>query len=326
MSLRKIFHPELYQGDKKKTDYFEGWYFKLVSADTNHSLALIPGISKNKEDPHAFIQVFLSRKDKEIVLKTDYIRFPEHAFQFSKDRFLIQIGENVFTKDYLNVNLKTGDGPLSGTFTFKNHVPIEKNLFRPNIMGFFGYLNFMECYHGVISMSHETSGTMTFRNETISFDRGKGYLEKDWGRSFPKAYVWIQCNHFKDEKTSLMFSYAHIPFLKRTFQGLIANLVLDGKEYRFATYNGARILKEEVRKDFVYYLIKKGRYALEVSAKTTVQTDLKSPRNGLMIESIKEGLSGDVEIQLWDKNGLIHSDKGTNAGVEIMKPTSALET
>jgi tocopherol cyclase len=323
MSLRKIYRPELYQGEKKKTNYFEGWYFKLVSADLKYALAFIPGISKNEKDPHAFIQVFLSKKDEKTTLKTDYIRFSDNDFQFSKDQFLIRIGDNVFTKNHVSINLQTTYGPLIGTFTFKGHVPIETSPLRPNIMGFFGYLNFMECYHGVISMSHETMGTLTFQDEAIVFDHGKGYLEKDWGKSFPKSYVWIQCNHFKNDQTSLMFSYAHIPFLGRTFQGLIANLVLDGKEYRFATYNGARILKEEIKKDSVYYLIKKGRYALELHAKTTVQTDLKSPRNGQMVESIKEGLSGDIELQLWDKNGLIYSDQGTSAGVEIMKDPSA---
>ncbi|MFP4177125.1 MAG: tocopherol cyclase family protein [Acholeplasmataceae bacterium] len=319
MSLKKIFSTELYQGEKKRANYFEGWYFKLVSADRKNALALIPGISKNETDSHAFIQVFLSTKGEAMTLKTDYIRFPANDFEFSKDQFLVRIGENVFTKDYVSVDLRTKDGPLSGTFRFQDHVPIRRSLIRPNIMGFFGYLGFMECYHGVISMSHETTGTLTYAQEKISFDRGKGYLEKDWGKSFPESYVWTQCNNFKDDRTSLMFSYARIPFLKRTFQGLIANLVLNGREYRFATYNGARILKEDVNKDSVYYLIKRGRYALEISAKTTVSAELKSPRNGRMVESIREGLSGNVEFQLWDKNGLIASDEGTNAGVEIMK-------
>ncbi|QII81181.1 hypothetical protein G7057_00970 [Jeotgalibaca arthritidis] len=41
---------------------------------------------------------------------------------------------------------------------------------------------------------------------------GKGYIEKDWGRSFPKNYIWIQSNHFNDNQRSLFFSYAHIPY------------------------------------------------------------------------------------------------------------------
>ncbi|MCK7537696.1 MAG: tocopherol cyclase family protein [Marinilabiliales bacterium] len=29
------------------------------------------------------------------------------------------------------------------------------------------------------------------------FSGGRGYIEKDWGHSFPSAYVWMQSNHFQ---------------------------------------------------------------------------------------------------------------------------------
>lgn len=34
------------------------------------------------------------------------------------------------------------------------------------------------------------------QEETIDF-KGKGYIEADRGKSFPKYYLWAQCNHFK---------------------------------------------------------------------------------------------------------------------------------
>ncbi|MCX5775323.1 MAG: tocopherol cyclase family protein [Firmicutes bacterium] len=180
-------------------------------------------------------------------------------------------------------------------------------------MGFFGYLGFMECYHGVVSMTHFLEGQLTLNETTIEFHHSKGYAEKDWGRSFPKAYVWFQSNHFSDITTSVLFSYADIPFMGRHFQGLIVNLLYQGKEYRFATYNGAKITLEQVGDGRAEYRVKRGRYELELLVASTVQTELAAPRDGLMIE----------RIRLFHRGKLVYEDLGTQAGIEIMKSHKA---
>ncbi|MEZ4893124.1 MAG: tocopherol cyclase family protein [Saprospiraceae bacterium] len=38
---------------------------------------------------------------------------------------------------------------------------------------------------------------LTINGEELDFTGGKGYMEKDWGRSFPSAYFWMQTNHFR---------------------------------------------------------------------------------------------------------------------------------
>ena len=99
----------------------------------------------------------------------------------------------------------------------------------PNIMGPFTYIPNMECNHGVVSMSHTINGSIQLNDETWEFKNDKGYIEKDWGTSFPKRYIWIQGNHFKNTNTSFMLSLAHIPFIGFSFEGLIAQLNTDTK-------------------------------------------------------------------------------------------------
>ncbi len=319
MKISKIRHPELFQGRKKKDHYFEGWYFKAVSSDGLYTVAFIPGISINKKDPHSFIQVFISEgKDNDVKLKTNYFRFPINEFKDEISPFSIWIGKNHFSMETVSVDLKNDDFRLSGSFEISNIQPIKKTFFDPNIMGPFAYLSFMECYHGIISMNHLVNGSLKYLDKTIPFENAKGYIEKDWGRSFPKKYIWIQSNHFENENTSFMFSYATIPFMIFSFKGLIVNLLYEGKEYRFATYNGARIKEKKILGNEVQIRLKKGRTLLEVYAKSDKQIDLKSPKKGMMIEQIKEGLSGTVEIKLYHKSKLIYSDKGIHAGIEIM--------
>ena len=320
MYLKKLIYPEYFQGNKKKDNYFEGWYYKLVSKDQSYTIAFIPGVSLVTDDAHAFIQVFISQGiGTEVNLKTFYFRFEMKDFSYGHEDFWVKIGKNYFSKEKIEISLMNDQIELSGRIGLYELTPLKRTLLMPNIMGFFGYFNFMECYHGVVSMNHTLNGNLRVNNKSVVFNTGKGYIEKDWGKSFPRAYVWLQSNHFTDSNTSLLFSYADIPFLGLYFKGLIVNLIINKKEYRFATYNGAKIKIEEIKDGSVSYVIKKGPYLLEIDAVSTVQIGLASPKNGKMIEQIKEGLSGTIHIKLYRKKVLILEDTGLHAGIEIMK-------
>ena len=52
-----VFRPWAFQGSISRRNYFEGWYFKHVSADKRQVWSFIPGISLSSEGRHAFIQV-----------------------------------------------------------------------------------------------------------------------------------------------------------------------------------------------------------------------------------------------------------------------------
>ncbi|MDO9629060.1 MAG: tocopherol cyclase family protein [Acholeplasmataceae bacterium] len=320
MYFKKLIHPEYFQGNKKKKNYFEGWYYKLVSHDEKYTLAFIPGVSINDQDTHAFIQVFISQTvEKETKLKSHYFRFRIEEFEYSHQQFFVRIGSNFFSKERISIDLSSTHIKVFGNIVITETTPLKKTILAPNIMGLFGYLNFMECYHGVVSMSHQINGILKINSSPVSFHLSKGYIEKDWGKSFPRAYVWMQSNHFSNSNTSFMFSYADIPFIGLYFKGLIANLIYEGKEYRFATYNFAKVKLEEIRNNHVHYVLKKGRYKLDIEAASTTQIGLASPKNGMMVNQIKEGLSGFIRIKLYKGKTLIFEDKGNHAGIEIMK-------
>jgi len=312
----KIRNPIIFQGSLKKKNYFEGWYYKMVSADGFYSLALIPGISKNKENSHVFIQIFFTNKQS--ILKTKYLVYDLNSFTAQKNPFKLSIKNNVFMEDSVYLAIDSEDISLNGELTFINNTKIKTSWFSPSIMGYFAYIKFMECYHGVISMSHNIKGNISIDGELINFTGGRGYIEKDWGKSFPKEYVWMQSNNFKDKDTSFMFSEAVIPFTFLRFHGLIINLVVKNKEYRFATYNFAKVTKKIIESNQVTYEIKKGNLKLIVEAVNGKTTSLPSPDKGAMIKTIKEGLSGTIKLKLFKKNVLIYEDEGTNAGLEIM--------
>jgi len=313
---RKIKNPILFQGSLRNKNYFEGWYYKMVSPDGKCSVALIPGISLTKQYSHAFIQVFVTFAD--VDLKTIYLEFDKNNFYVNDSPFELYIQQNIFTEQGVDVCIENNDLNIQGKLTFSGNTKIETSMLSPSIMGFFSFFTFMECYHGVVSMSHQLEGNLNIDGKKVNFSGGKGYIEKDWGKSFPREYVWMQSNHFKNTGTSFMFSEAIIPFKAFKFNGLIVNLIIDKQEYRFATYNGSKVSSKEIKSNSVCYVIKKGNLKLIVEAVNEKTILLSSPKNGAMIQSIKEGLSGLIKLQLFENNKLIYKDSGIHAGLEIM--------
>lgn len=320
MKIKQVMN---FQGSMKKKNYFEGWYYKLVNQKQDISLAFIPGISLNKIDSHAFIQIFISKgKPGSKSLKTHYLRYSKSDFMTSKNPFSLDIKNQIFKKDQINLDIIEENISLKGKISFMDLTPIKTSFISPSIMGIFSYVPLMECYHGIVSMSHQLKGNIEIDGQNISFDGGKGYIEKDWGKSFPSEYVWMQSNHFQKKKTSLMFSHAWIPFLGLKFKGLIANLIVDGKEYRFATYNFTRVKKSIIKANKVTYLLKKGKYSLKIIAKNQETKSLPAPKKGRMNQTIKEGLSGQIEVYLYHKDILLYHDIASQAGLEIMMKES----
>jgi hypothetical protein len=82
----------------------------------------------------------------------------------------------------------------------------------------------MECYHGVLSFDHGITGQLTVNGEIFDFNGGRGYIEKDWGQAFPKAWIWMQSNHFEQPGTCLTASVAIIPWLRSAFSGFVVGL------------------------------------------------------------------------------------------------------
>jgi len=321
MWLNKIIHPLLFQGNNKRKGYFEGWYYKQISNDEKKVISFIPGISLFNNDVHCFIQYIVVSLDNDNLktIKTGYVKYPRKDFKFNNNPFMIQIGENIFTESLISIKIFDGDLHIEGTLKLGSFTPIKKSILSPNIMGCFAYIPIMECYHGIVSMNHIVNGVLKINNEEIDINNGKGYIEKDWGTSFPKKYIWIQCNSFKNKKTSIFCSIADIPFSKKSFLGFICNLLIDGKEYRFATYNNSKLKIESITSGKILILLENSKEKLRIEANLNETGELIAPDQGKMQKIIKEEVLGEVKIYLYNKkNRTIYEDTSCMAGIEIV--------
>jgi hypothetical protein len=219
----------------------------------------------------------------------------------------------------MELELSDDEYSLYGKITFSKFTKIKTSPISPNIMGFYAYFPFLECYHGIVSMGHTLKGSLILDKETIDFSLGKGYIEKDWGTSFPKKYVWFQSNNFNGSDASIMCSIAHIPFVGTSFQGFICNLSLSGQEYRFASYNHSKILNLNYNRNTLAVTLVNSNFMLEANAKMYEGGILKAPKNGIMNNTIKEGLSGIVDIKLTKKTGeILFKGVGNSCGIDVV--------
>jgi hypothetical protein len=299
--------PFLFQGSIKKPNYFEGWYYKHVHEESNRSISFIFGISTR--DPHAFIQIITSNP-----LVTTYVRYPLESFQAFENGY--RCGDSFFAPDKVIMNVKDETISVSGELHLSQLTPIHRNVYAPNIMGPFAYLGNMECNHGVVSMNHQVNGTIIVNGEAWTFSDQVGYIEKDWGRSFPRRYIWIQGNHF-DQDAALMVSVADIPFMGSHFEGVICQLNVQDHVYRIATYTGARCTGIRHTNDGFTLTLKQGSLSLDVTAHVPQQGILKSPSMGAMTQTIKEGLGGTIDLVLHRKGQSDLQLTSTHCGIEI---------
>ena len=311
--LPRFLKPELFQGNLNKKKYFEGWYFKNVSADMEHVWSFIPGISLNQDDPHAFIQSIDG-----ITGETDYTSYPLRQFRWRKDSLLLQVGDSVFTGHSMIISLKHNGNSITGNLRYRNIVRYPNSLLSPGIMGWYSFVPYMECRHGIVSVIHDISGQLKINGTEIDFSGGRGYIEKDWGKSFPEAWIWIQSNNFSNHTASFSFSIAKIPWLGKYFMGFISFLHLDGKFYLFSTYNNS-VVDQVVHDDNELHITMRNRkYRMEIAVKKNRFGELRAPAEGSMRRKIKESIDSTVSLRLLDKNGRqIFADTGKRAGLEV---------
>lgn len=245
-------------------NYFDGYYFKHQKGE--HTLCVIAGCAGTEK----FIQV----------ITNDFsVKVP-----FSKG--------NYFSEEGIRLNIQTPRISLAGAIRYQKLTPIKYD-----IMGPFRFFP-MECRHGIVSMYHRLEGKVQLNGEVIDFTNGVGYIEKDSGRSFPSSYIWIHANDFPKQKCSIMASAANIPFCGMHFQGCICVIWYKGREYRFATYLGAKVLlctKNRI-------LVKQGKYLMEIRISDSYARKLIAPQKGQMTRMIREAVSCPAEFILYKEN------------------------
>lgn len=317
--FRRTLHPERYHGrlDGQRPPFFEGWYYKLIDPTETHRYAFIPGIFWSGR-PHAFVQVLAGES-----ATAYYHEYRTESFRAAEDRFEINVSDNRFTGQELTLNINRPEHTVTGRVTFGKTNPWPVSWTAPGIMGWYAWMPFMECYHGVVSLDHSLRGLLNIDGQEIDFTGGRGYIEKDWGRAFPEAWIWFQSNHFEQPGSCITGSIAIIPWLRSAFPGFIIGIWHEQQLYRFATYTGAKTERLHVTEHTIEWIVSDRKHRLEMfvaQGPGSTYGLLKGPTTVEMGKRVAETLSATVQVRL-SKRGenslVIFEGTGRHAGLEV---------
>ncbi|MBN1482427.1 hypothetical protein EH223_10340 [candidate division KSB1 bacterium] len=314
-NVSTLWRPQVFQGEHKKGTYFEGWFYKIVDSSGEHTYAFIPGIftSNNPRDTHAFVMVL----DAATHLSTYHV-YSVDQFRASSRQLDIQVGANRFCADFFEIHLDSEQRSVHGRIKLGHLQPWPVKLLSPGVMGWYAFVPFMECYHAVLSFDHTVQGYLTINKTEVDFSHGRGYIEKDWGKSFPSAYVWMQSNHFDTPGVSLMASIARIPWLGSSFRGFIIGLQMKDRLLRFTTYTGAALQTCEIAEKIVRIVVHDNKYQLVLETDRSDGGLLYAPYDFAMNAKVSETLGANIKLNLYEKSrGLIFSEIGRHAGLDV---------
>ena len=314
--MKPIINPDLYHGMKKDNKFFEGWYFKIVDKDNKYKFAFIPGIDldKKSKSSYCFIQIVDGYN-----LEYNYLSFNVSKFKFNNTNFNINITSNIFSLNHLELNLEyinksnNTSRSIKGILRFTNTQKWPDNLINPGSMGFYNYISFMECYSQVCLVNSSIKGSLLIDGKNIDFTGGSIYVEKNWGKSFPTSWIWIQINNFREKSTSVTCSLGKFPFLITNFTGFLIGVTGKNKFYKFTTMNLSKIQIKKYNNDICLTTYNK-KYILLL--KTYSKKDnfvlCMGPKDGHMVPLVNETINGRVHMILKDKknNNIIYDGIG----------------
>lgn len=297
-----------YHGAGKTRSFFEGWYFKHCSDE--HTLILIPALHQDGTGRRtASLQVIADGR-------SFFIPFGEKDMEAYPKRLYIRLGQNYFTSKGCRVHLDIPGLSIRGHIHYGPLTPP-----RRSFMGPFRHLP-LPCFHRVLSLSHPLKGRILFNQKVWDFRQGQGYIETDWGHSFPSAYLWAQCSFPARDSASkgkasspagsVMFTAAGLEFGRRRLIACSSLIAHGGRQYRLSTYQGARLTRCGGRR----ITLRQGGYTLQLILPQDDAVALKAPDEGSMKRTVYENPRCLMRCALTKGSQLLFDETGNSASYE----------
>ncbi|KAJ3020943.1 hypothetical protein HKX48_009476 [Thoreauomyces humboldtii] len=253
---------------------------------------------------------------------------------------------------------------VRGAVGFKNVVRFPRSWIFPSIMGPFHYLPFLQCYHGVVSFYHRTTGSIEFFSDdsverAYDLEGGHGYIEKDHGLEFPINWIWLQSASFKEESgSSLLVSVADVPLISRDgllaraislfpfgpavvgrfhFSGFLVALhhARTNTTHNLSLYTGSKIgalsfetLDDEEERLEIKFRDYSGNTEMTVSTRRPHGRGVPLP--GPLLDSdkmaliVEESISVEINVKLERDGKIIFEDTGLIGGMEVVGDMASL--
>ncbi len=174
-----------------------------------------------------------------------------------------------------------------------------------------------------ILMAHgHATGWVEWRGQRYEFANAPAYSEKNWGRSFPQKWFWLNCNVFEDAKDLALTAGGG----RRQVLGWMESVAMvgihyQGQFYEFVPWNARVSWHIEPWGNWQMRCEKPG-YVVEVTGTTSYPgTSLRAPTQDGMVFCCRDTMQGALTLKLWQQRAghstLILAASSIQAGLEV---------
>lgn len=278
------------RGNIEKQNFFEGWFHKIYSPKHQTSFIIIYGYTTgNSDDKFGFIQILIPHKSIEIFY------FPKNEISFNPKQHIIQMGSNILSTKQIKINYKD----ININLNLLDNQPIYS---YKNSMGYSYFIPTLPCYHSVLNKSHYVSGEVNFHNQHYLMDSALGYMEKNWGTSFPENYFWMHAIDPSNPEISILFSQAEIKWLGKSFIKHLGHFRFNGEEINLKKLAKFEINYSFFNKDYTSVVIKSSQIKLEINFGKSTVFQFKGPVKGKLQRDIIHNSDTLIDLKIYRNN------------------------
>ena len=284
------YKPNSIRGNFERNKYFEGWFQKVYSKEHNVPFILIYGYATNNSaDNFGFLQVLLPNQTPEIIY------FPKNEVSCDIEQHIFRMGKNLLTLELIRINTHG----LSIDLNLKNVNPMRT--FK-NSMGYTYFIPNLPCYHSVLNTAQNVSGEIQHNGVCYTLNNAMGYLEKNWGTTFPESYFWVHAVDPNNPRISLLFSRAKIVWLGKTYVKHVGYLCLDGQQIELRDLNNFKVSINNISPENRIIHIRSASVQLDLSLEYGREVEFNGPEDGALSRLIQHRTDAKIDVLLTYEN------------------------
>ena len=205
------------------------------------------------------------------------------------------MGNNLLTTELIRIDVNglRIDLYLNSTHPFRTF---------KNSMGYTYFIPNLPCYHSVLNTAQSVSGEIQHQGVCYILDHEMGYLEKNWGTTFPESYFWVHAIDPNNPAISLLFSRAKIVWLGKTYIKHVGYLCFDGQQIELRELKNFSVSNSNLGPENRIIQIRSASAQLDLALEYGREVLFKGPKDGALSRIIQHQTDASIKVSLTYEN------------------------
>jgi hypothetical protein len=169
-------------------------------------------------------------------------------------------------------------------------------------MGYTYFIPNLPCYHSVLNTAQSVSGEIQHKGLCYTLDHEMGYLEKNWGTTFPENYFWVHAIDPNNPAISLLFSRAKIVWLGKTYIKHVGYFSFDGQQIELRELKNFSVSNSNHGPENRIIQIRSASAHLDLALECGSEVLFKGPKDGALSRIIQHQTDASIKVSLTYEN------------------------